>query len=46
MAHVVIFEPGYQSKSGKDLSDIHVAIATNTSDFTEKKDETLGAVIL
>jgi len=37
MAHVVIFEPGYQSKSGKDLSDIHVAIATNTSDFIEKK---------
>ena len=30
IAHVAIFPKGYRSRSGKNLSDIHVALAANT----------------
>ncbi len=45
MAYVVIFPTGYLSKSKIPLNDIHVAIATNTSDFTkETSGEALAAM--
>ncbi|NOX36814.1 MAG: beta-lactamase family protein [Calditrichaeota bacterium] len=44
MAYVVLFPAGYVSKSGKNLSEIHVAIATNTSDFTKLSGEKLRAL--
>ncbi len=48
MAYVVIFPKGYISSSGKDLSNVHVAIASNTSDFNKNKNnkrEALASLI-
>ncbi len=46
MAYVVMFPGGYISKSGKDLSEVHIALATNTSYPTrERNNEALSALV-